>query len=301
MTRIGIVVTHPSNYGKADPDQDSRPLAAELLSRGVQAEPVIWHDESVDWGAYDLLVIRSPWDYSVRLAEFTAWLANAERVSTVLNEPALIRWNLDKIYLDQLASFGVAVVPTTYRSSVDEVRADLAGYVAADPESHVVLKPAISAGAHHTGLFRADDPEALLLAEQILADGGTVMVQPEVPELSEGAEKALYLIDGHFSHAIAKGALLERGGGLLGGEYEENPQAVPATEDEKLFAEGVLEAVALATGLEVPLYGRIDTVQSARFGLVLLEAELFEPALNLHVVPEATPLLADAILARLPR
>lgn len=298
MTDIGIVVTNSDFYGAADPDQDTGPLVDALRARGAQAEAVVWHDSTVDWARFDLVVIRSPWDYAVRSAEFTTWLDRVDAATTVLNEPDLIRWNFDKIYLDELASFGVAVVPSTYRTTLTEVEGDLALMVADDPDAHAVLKPAVSAGAKNTGLFRADEPAAIELAVRILETGGTVMVQPEVAELSEGKEKALYLIDGRFTHAIAKGALLERGGGFRGGEYVENPQPVPATENEKLFAEGVLEAVALSSGLGVPLYARIDTVESARYGLVLLEAELFEPALNLHVVPEVAGVLADAILAR---
>ena len=39
-------------------------------------------------------------------------------------------------------------------------------------------------------------------------------------------------------------------------------------------------------------------IDSAEHGLVLLEAELFEPTFNLHLVPEVVETFADAILAR---
>ena len=292
--RVGVVVT--DTYPAEDPDHDTAPLVAALRARGVAAAPVVWHDAAVDWAAYDLLVLRSPWDYPERLDEFLAWLDAAERVTQVLNPPALVRWNLDKRYLTQLADLGVGVVPTTYRTSLDDVREDLGGFT---PGAHVVVKPAVSAGARDTGLFRAGDPGALDLAGRILAAGGVVMVQPEVPELSQGHEKALYVIDGTLTHAIAKGALLAPGGGLIGGVYAENPQRVDVTAAEAEFALDVVRAVDRATGSGVPLYARVDTVDSAEHGLVLLEAELFEPALNLHVAPEVTGVVASAVLARL--
>lgn len=291
--RLGIVVTDA--YAAEDPDHDTGPLVAALRVRGLDAAPVVWHDAAVDWAAYDLLVLRSPWDYPERFAQFTRWLDHVERTTRLLNPPALVRWNLDKRYLAQLADAGVAVVPTTYRSDVEAVRADLGGYA---PDCGVVLKPTVSAGARDTGLFRADDPRALELAARIVAAGGEVMVQPEVRELSDGHEKALYLVDGRTTHAIAKGALLARGGGLRGGVYAEHPQRVDVTADETAFARRVVAAVADVTGLGVPLYARVDVVDSAEHGLVLLEAELVEPALNLHVVPEATDVVADAIAAR---
>jgi hypothetical protein len=201
------------------------------------------------------------------------------------------------------------VIPTSYHREEESLRAALAGWDGADggaagaaddaAAAHVVLKPAVGAGSQSTGLFAAEDPAALDLGRQILAAGGTVMLQPEVPELSAGQEKAVYTLDGRFTHAVAKGALLARGGGLRGGEYAERPQLVESTAAERAFAERVLAAVAEVTGLETPLYGRIDLVDSAQHGLVLLEAELFEPTYNLHLAPEVTELFVDAILARL--
>lgn len=292
--RVAVVVT--DTYPADDPDNDTAPLVAELLAQGVDAAPAVWHDPAVDWASYDLALLRSPWDYPDRYAELLDWLAHVEQVTEVLNPPALVRWNLDKRYLAELADLGVGVVPTSYRASVLDVQADLAALA---PDSHVVLKPAVSAGARDTGLFRADDPAALELAARVVGRGGVVLVQPEVPELTAGHEKALYVVDGAVTHAIAKGALLAVGGGLAGGVYREHPERVDATEAEVAFAEQVLTAVRRATGLGMPLYARIDTVVSAEHGLVLLEAELFEPALNLHIVPEVAPVVASAVRSRL--
>ena len=63
-------------------------------------------------------------------------------------------------------------------------------------------------------------------------------------------------------------------------------------------AEQVLAATAEVTGLGMPLYARIDLVDTAAHGLVLLEAELFEPLFNLHLVPEVAEVFAEATLAR---
>lgn len=292
--RVGVVVTDA--YPAEDPDHDTAPLLAALAGHGVRADAVVWHDRSVDWAGYTMLVLRSPWDYPDRLAEFDAWLTTVDAATTVLNPPSLVRWNLDKRYLVELAGFGVPVVPTQYRTTLDAVRADL---VAHGPHARVVLKPAVSAGARDTGLFEAADPAALVLAARILTAGGVVMVQPEVPELSAGHEKAVYVIDGRCTHAIAKGALLADGGGLRGGVYVERPVRVPVSAAEEQFARQVLAAVERATGLRTPLYARIDMVDSATLGRVLLEAELFEPALNLHVAPEVAEVVAAGVLSRL--
>jgi len=295
VTRIGIIVTNPDFYSLADPDRDTDRLLPALRERGAEAEALIWHDPSVAWGDYDLLVLRSPWDYVLRPADFLSWLDRIEAAGVpLLNEPALIRWNMDKLYLEQLAAAGVAVVPTTYLREATGI----ASALSAAGAEHVVVKPTVSAGSQRTGLFAADDPAAAQLARAIVDAGDTAMIQPEVPELSAGAEKALYLVDGRFTHAIAKGALLARGGGMIGGVYQERPEPVEASAEEIAVAEQVLAAVVAVTGAAMPLYARIDTVRSAEHGLVLLEAELFEPALNLHVAPQVTATVAEAILGR---
>lgn len=295
MTRIGILTTRPDFFTAADPERDCRPLVAALRERGIEAESLVWRDTGVDWGSFDLIVIRSPWDYVQRPAEFDAWLERASAVTRVLNEPELVRWNMDKRYLASLERAGIALVPTTYHVEEGTFLATLEAF----PEgAHVVLKPAVGAGSQQTGLFLREDPAAAALGREILTDGGVVLLQPEVPELSQGREKALYTIDGTFTHAVAKGALLARGGGLRGGIYQENPQLIAADEREQEFAEQVLRAVGEVTGLPAPLYGRIDMIDSAEHGLVLLEAELFEPTYNLHLVPEVVETFAEAILAR---
>ena len=115
--RIGIVVTDA--YADEDPDHDTPLLLEALRARGVAAESVVWHDAGVDLGAFELLVIRSPWDYPERPAEFAAWLDRAAAATRVVNPPHTVRWNLDKRYLAELAHAGIRVVPTTYAETVD--------------------------------------------------------------------------------------------------------------------------------------------------------------------------------------
>ncbi len=288
--RIALAVTDV--YADEDPDRDTPLLLDALRARGAVAEAVVWHDPAVRPADYDLLAIRSTWDYPERPAEFDAWLTQAAAATRVVNTAATVRWNLDKAYLRALATAGIGTVPTAYSRTGADARTALAAHAG----GRAVIKPSFSAGARDTGLFEATDPRALALAERIVRGGGTAMVQPEVPELSAGAERALYVIDGHHTHTIAKGALLDVGGGFRGGHYRENPVPVEATAAERRFAEDVLRAVVEVTGEPLPLYARIDVVDSAAYGLVLLEAELIEPALNLHVAPHAVGAVADALL-----
>ena len=86
---------------------DDEPLLLDQLrARGSCAEPVVWDDPTVDWNAYELVVVRTTWDYSWRREAFLAWV---ESLARVLNAADVIRWNTDKRYLAELPH----VVPTT--------------------------------------------------------------------------------------------------------------------------------------------------------------------------------------------
>lgn len=297
MPSLGLVITDPARFTAADTMLDVHPLLEALQARGAEARAVDWADPAADWSDFDLVVLRSPWDYSVRPAEFDVWLDRAGAATRILNDPELVRWNMDKRYLAELERAGIPGIPTTLHENEPSLAAALSAASAGSPDGHVVLKPTVGAGARLTGLLRPGDPAALALGREILASRGTVMLQEEVPELSAGQEKALYLIDGRFTHAIAKGALLAHGGGLRGGSYRETPARVETTEHERRFAERVLAATSEVTGLPRPLYARIDLVDTAAHGLLLLEAELFEPLFNLHLAPEVAEVFAEAILA----
>lgn len=276
-----VALATMATYLPTDPDVDTPLLLPALAQAGIAADAVPWRSEA-DWAAYDLVLVRSTWDYPQHAVEFDAWLTRVSSATRLINSPGTIRWNLDKRYLSDLAEAGIAVVPTAFHDDAAALGADLAGR-----SGGVVVKPTVSAGSMDTGLFDAADPGALALGERILQRGGTVMLQPEVPELSAGAERSVYVIGGEPTHTIAKGALLERGGTLIGGVYEEHPEVVAATEEEAALAARTLESVATVTGEPAPLYARIDLVTSAEHGVVVLEAELIEPALNVNLAPEA--------------
>src|SRR5262245_59149221 len=94
---------------------DDQVLQAALEREGAVAKGLVWDDEGVEWNAFDVVVVRSTWDYHLRLDDFHAWIAARERDgSRVLNQPAVLRWNSEKTYLAELERVGVPVVPTAW-------------------------------------------------------------------------------------------------------------------------------------------------------------------------------------------
>ena len=62
----------------ADLHPHDLPLAAALRDAGLDPEPRVWSDPSVDWSVYDAVLLRTVWDYHTRYVEFTEWLGLLE-------------------------------------------------------------------------------------------------------------------------------------------------------------------------------------------------------------------------------
>ncbi|GII21707.1 ATP-grasp domain-containing protein [Planosporangium mesophilum] len=279
-----------------DLEPDDRLVIEPLAARGVRAEPVVWDDPAVDWAAYDLVVVRSPWDYVGRREQFVAWAA---RVPRLANPAEVIAWNTEKTYLERLAADGVPVVPTGW------VRPGETWVPAGDGE--YVVKPAVSAGSRDTGRYDLADPTHRELAAahvaRLQAAGRLTMVQPYLAAVDTDGETGLLFFGGAFSHAIRKGPMLEgpdvpasgdRPPGLFRPERIEARQPSPA---EMEVAEKVLAAIP--GGAERLLYARVDLIPGPDGSPMLIELELTEPSLFLDRAPGAPERLADAIAQRL--
>src|SRR5262249_25887811 len=133
---------------KPEPDPDEAPLLEALARRGVSAAAVAWDDDAVAWASFDVCVVRSTWNYIHRLDAFAAWLARATRV---VNPPAIIRSNLDKRYLRELAARGVPIPPTAW---IDVGEApDVQTLAAERGWIDVVVKPVVGAASFATQRF----------------------------------------------------------------------------------------------------------------------------------------------------
>lgn len=260
-------------------DEDGPALLAALADEGLAAEVRAWDDPSADWGSYDLVVVRTTWDYWDRLPDYLAW---AEAVPRLANPASVIRWNTDKRYLRDLADAGVPVVPTTFLAP---------GEPFAAPEGEYVVKPSVSAGSSDTARFGpAEASDAAALVARIHEAGKHVMVQPYVAAVDGEGETSVLSFGGGVSHAIRKAQILFPGAGVV----ERSPgleviSARTATPDQVAVAAA---AVAAVPG-EV-LYARVDMVPGPD-GPVVLEVEVTEPSLFLGFAEGAAGRYARAV------
>jgi hypothetical protein len=280
-------------------DEDMPPLTAALTGAGAAAHCVEWDDPQVDWARFDLVVPRSAWDYAERLPEFLAWADRVARLTTLVNPLPVVRWNTDKHYLGELARAGAPVVPTWYVEPGGDGRRTLEEFLAADACRELVVKPAVGAGARDARRHaRADRAGVLAHIEPLLAAGRSVMLQPYLESVDTQGETALMYIDGCFSHAIRKGALLPAGGPSTAGLFapEEIVARAPGA-DELAAAASILRAAPFAR----LLYARVDLLRDTTGAPRLLELELTEPSFFLAHAPGSAQRFAAALLASLDR
>jgi glutathione synthase/RimK-type ligase-like ATP-grasp enzyme len=228
----------------------------------------------VEWTAFDAVVIRSCWDYHLRIDEFLAWITHLEeRGVRLVNSASLIRWNADKRYLGDLSSKGIAIPQTVWVAAGEAL--DVALLCEERQWRRAVVKPLVSASAYRTEL-RTDGMIA-----------GPMMVQEYVQQIEDAGEWSLIYFGGVLHHAVRKRprcgdfrVQMELGGTAEAGNP---PHRVRQSGD------AVLAVLSVA-----PVIARVDLVETDR-EVLLMELELIEPELFLHLAPGSDRALASAI------
>lgn len=301
--RIGIITSRPECFAGyfptvAEPDlvpiepgitPDDQRLVDELRRRGHAVGPVVWDmDEPRTLAArFDLLIVRSPWDYmdsDAKRNQFLAWLALlGELKLAVENHPRVMTWLMDKRYLLDFATAGVPIVPTTVSDAMQRI--ELGDWFTV--QGKTIVKPAISAaGAGLVFLTTAEQAREFQREFDVRRQLSAQLLQPFLPEIQTAGEWSLVYLDGRYSHAVHKlpgsGNILvhaEQGGSL---RFADPPRAVLQAGDRVAAAMDaayrVRHADDLAPRAFPPLYVRIDLIESAA-GVLLSECEGVEPEL----------------------
>ena len=288
MRRVALLTT------SLGPDYvtDDHLVVPRLSEHGIDASFVRWREHH-DWGFFDLVVVRSTWDYQRHLDDFLDTLATIHAATRLENPLRLHRWNIRKTYLRDLEAEGVPIVPTTWKDHL--VPGDLRRLFDRIGAAELVLKPVV--GASGEDAFRVRAEESTRREPELLTVFGSrpVMAQPFLSGVLEAGERSVVWIDGQVSHALRKRprsgefrSQEEHGGGVE--RVDLDPQLAAA-------AAPVAEAVARRSP-RPPLYARADFLPGPA-GLLVGELELVEPSLYLRLDDAAPARLAEAIATRL--
>ena len=265
---------------------DDNLLITALAARGLSAVRIDWARDDVDWSAFRVAVFRTTWDYFDRFAEFTAWLEQAEPLVGLCNPGPLVRWNLDKHYLRDLATRDVPVVPSRFLEQGQP--ASLADLLRETGWSQAVVKPCVSGAARHT--YRVDDSTADRVQGVLdpLLARESFLLQPFVADVVITGEDTLVAIAGRVTHGLRK--QVKPGDFRVQDDHGGTVHALEPTAEQVALAER-----ALAACDTLPAYGRVDMVRLHDGSLAVMELELIEPELWLRLHPPAAEALAAAV------
>eukprot|EP01137_Pigoraptor_chileana_P002360 Opistho-2@41095 len=292
-------------------NDDGALTEAVAASHGFAVEYVSWTKCAADWASYDLVVIRSTWDYyePSKCGRFAEWLKSLRDGGVaVANSVDVMLWNMNKVYLRELAESGIGDLPACiWLEKMSEVKVDLKRTLGERGWSEVVVKPTVSAGSDRTNritLETASEYDEWLRTELQVSD---MMVQQYVPSIVEG-EISLHFFGGVYSHSVIKRPKAGdfRVQNIHGGKIEAySPEAKGLS---------LAQRIVDGTPAKDCLYVRVDLVvrpwTSAASsssspptwderGYYLMELELIEPMLYLHYDSNAPTAFAKAIQKRL--
>ncbi|MFC0655418.1 ATP-grasp domain-containing protein [Mongoliitalea lutea] len=272
------------------PDEDK--LLSEILdSLSIEYQFEIWSDESVKWQQYDMLLLKSPWDYFDYFPKFAYWCEQIQSLGIpVLNDLRTVLWNSKKSYLLEIQQAGLGVVPTKL-IPMGDVKELVRIVDNSGSDSQFVIKPAISGGSKNTLKFALHEFADLLPTLGKWLSVENYLLQPFVPEIERVGEYSYIYFNGKFSHALLKKASPGefRVQHFFGGTIH----SLEPGADELASINPYIEHFAIST-----LYARVDGVW--RDGVFLLmELELIEPYLFLYTHPQAMDNYRSAIKARL--
>ena len=256
--------------------------AAVLEAAGIAVEARPWTEAGVI-GAGELVLPLVAWGYH---DDANRWHALLDRLESsganVTNPVPVLRWNSDKVYLEELGEKGVPTIPSHLVEAMDvDALAEARGKWGDD----IVIKPPVSAAATGTHRLRAGDP---LPADSV---GKPIIVQPFLRSVTGEGEYSLMLFDGVFSHAVVKRP--------RAGDYRVQPH-LGGREEPCEAPDGAIDIAkaALAAAPGDPAYARVDLVRGNDGELKIMELELIEPSLWLEHAPDKGESFAAAIRRR---
>lgn len=275
MTRVAFATCAP----RQPMWEDDTASAAVLAEAGVEVDFVAWDSGGTDWARYERVIVRSTWDYSLRLGEFLDW-ADSIGAGRLRNSPEIIRWNSDKRYLAELDGAGLPVPPTLLVAPGGRIP---------ELDGEFVIKPVNGAGARDTGRF---GPQAAPAAHELLRRLGErdeiAMLQPYVEAVETRGETSVIVIAGRVAWAVNKGSFLapdsvvpdDPEGADAARRDEELVRLIDPGPAEVALADRTVGWISSRFGV-TPLFARVDMVTTGSGEPVLMEVELIEPSLYL--------------------
>ncbi|HWB20089.1 MAG TPA: hypothetical protein VG711_07310, partial [Phycisphaerales bacterium] len=277
-------------------ERDDEALHEAFVKRGVEIARPAWDDMNVRWGEFNCVLIRTTWDYTTRVNAYVAWAERVEHESRLINPSAVVKWNVRKTYLKELAAQGVAIAETVWLEQSEKV--DVAEVMERKGWERGFLKPVVGASAKGTMRFRTNEKElaaAQLHVEELLAKDGA-MLQCYVPTVEDVGEFSAIFIDGEMTHSVRK--IPMQGDYRVQNDHGGKDEPAELSAEEQATAKRIVKLVSEKFDGGV-VYARVDFHREEYTGRMLLtELELVEPSLFFRHGKRAAERLAESVVEK---
>ena len=159
-----------------------------MAAHGWQVSEVSWRNKDIDWNEFEVVVIRTPWDYQDAAEEFIETIKRIDQSNALLlNSLDTVLWNINKSYLRDFELQGIPIVPTRWMDTYSDAAMHGAYETWGTPE--IIIKPQVSANADDT--FRLNPLELSKKSELLtrIFDQRAHMLQPFVSAVVEEEEE----------------------------------------------------------------------------------------------------------------
>ena len=266
-------------------------LIPPFNARGWAVEEISWRMENVNWNDYDAVIVRSTWDYQSDYKKFQEVLKSIDDSSAVLfNDLETLKWNMNKIYLQDLQQMCVNIVPTVWEENLNTE--NLKNYFKYFRSEEIIIKPNISANADNTFLLNKNNYKSFVPILSATFNNLNFMVQPFLKNILSEGEYSLFFFNGKYSHTILKTPkendfrVQEEHGGII--------RAIKSDQKKQKIAEEIISKLS-----PVPLYARIDLVRTDDDNFALMELELIEPSLYFQMDNGSPLRFVDAFIEKI--
>ncbi|MBI5452479.1 hypothetical protein HY945_03375 [Candidatus Gottesmanbacteria bacterium] len=263
-------------------------LVDPFKRHGFSVKVIPWDKKDILWENFDLVILRSAWDYHLRIPEFLNWLDLLEsRKVNLWNPVNIIRWNMNKKYLLDLSNLGIHIIPTLLvnKDTLNYARkiADKKGW------EEVVVKPTYGASAYRIEKFKSQELDVEIPQLQSILRESDIMIQPFMKEINSEGELSFIFFDKQYSHAILKKPKKE--------EFRSQPEFGGSEISIKPAPQLLSQAQQILGKISSPLlYARIDGVDvNGQFQL--MELELIEPYLFFEKDEKSAEKFVDAAIS----
>lgn len=245
--------------------------------KNIEVYEVPW-THNYNWSEFDLVIIRSTWDYQKKWYKFIEVLKQIQQQTLLANPLEVVLWNYQKNYLQELKIHSFEIVDSFF-GDFTLSQDDFENLQILWNSMYLVIKPQISANADDTFILKGYEDYRKVIPIFI---NQPFIIQPYVNNIENEGEISLFYFHSNYSHSVKKQPkkgdfrVQEEHGGIIS-FYEPTTELLEIANSVNDFLEKKFGSL---------LFARLDFVYHSNIWKIM-ELELIEPSLYFPYHPNA--------------